>query len=227
MCGRFVLDATTDDLIREFLASENTFPGWVPRWNIAPTTFIPIITEPSPSQRIIVRARWSLVPPWSKELTLPYSTFNARSESASTKASFSGPLCASRCLIPATGYYEWAARDGAKAPHFIHRTDRSLFAMAGLMTWWSGPDSTTPQATATILTRDSAGAVASLHSRMPVMVTAKDWSSWLDPGNRDGKALLAHLSESTHHQAGVWTYYRVAPLAGEGAALIESAEGAQ
>jgi len=103
MCGRFVLDSSIEELIHEFRATHNQFPEWVPRWNIAPTSHIPIVLEGPKGERSIAPARWSLIPPWSTELTVPYATFNARSETAGQKPTFCGPLEHTRCLIPASG----------------------------------------------------------------------------------------------------------------------------
>ena len=103
-----MLDSSIEELIHEFRATHNQFPEWVPRWNIAPTSHIPIVLEGPKGERSIAPARWSLIPPWSTELTVPYATFNARSETAGQKPTFRGPLEHTRCLIPATGYYEWS-----------------------------------------------------------------------------------------------------------------------
>jgi putative SOS response-associated peptidase YedK len=219
MCGRFVLDASSDELIRKFMVEKNAFPDWVPRWNIAPTSTIPIIIKDAESARVLTPARWSLVPPSAPELTTPYSTFNARTESAAAKRTFAGPLRHSRCLIPARGYYEWSLLEGVKKPFFLHRQDRGMFSMAGLMSWWQAPGSHTAQATATILTRASAGPLTAVHDRMPVIVSRDNENAWLDTSDTDGATLLKEISQHTQNGSDQWDFYSVDPLTGEGAHL--------
>ena len=221
MCGRFALDQTTYAVVAEFVAQTNRFPEWFPRRNIAPTSTIPIVVTTDSGERVVGPARWSLVPSWSKELTLKFPTFNARSETAAEKPTFRGSVNSHRCIVPISAYYEWTSISGSKAPHLIHRPDRPLVGLAGLYSWWSSPDTGERIATATILTRDSAGILTTIHDRMPIALEPQDYDRWLDPSKGDGAALIAEVSETAAHTASHWDHYEVSPLRGDGPHLGE------
>ena len=221
MCGRFALDQTTDAIVAEFLAQTNRFPDWFPRWNIAPTTTIPIVVTADTGERVVGPARWSLVPSWSTELTLKYPTFNARSETAAEKPTFRGSVNKHRCIVPLSAYYEWTTMSGPKAPHVILQPDRALVGLAGLYSWWTSPATGEMVATATILTRESAGILAPVHDRMPIALEADDYDRWLDPANTEGSHLIAEVSDRAAHTANMWEHYEVPPLRGDGPHLVE------
>lgn len=221
-CGRFALDHTADDLVREFSVVTNHVPGWVPRWNIAPTTAVPIVLERA-GVRELGPARWSLVPRCAPQLTLKYPTFNARSETAAVKPSFRDSVAHHRCLIPACGYFEWVSAEGVKTPHYIYHPATPVLAFAGLYSWWRDPQSGHTQATATILTRDSAGPLTEVHHRMPLMVPPARYSRWLSATEHDGARMIEEISEATLELAEGFTHHLVAPLAGDGPALIAAA----
>ena len=221
MCGRIALDHTTDAIVAEFVAQTNRFPEWFPRWNIPPSTTIPIVVTTESGERVVGPARWSLVPSWSKELTLEFPTFNARSETAAEKPTFRGSVNSHRCIVPISAYYEWSSISGSKAPHLIHRPDGPLVGLAGLYSWWISPDTGEVIATTTILTRDSAGILADIHDRMPIAVEPEHVDQWLDPTVRNGSELIAYVSETAAHNADLWRHYEVAPLRGDGPHLLE------
>jgi len=220
MCGRFALDLDMDALIQEFVAEHNRFPDWAPRFNIAPTQMIPIVLERTPGVREVGPARWSLVPSWSRELTLKYPTFNARSETAHTKPTFRDSVKHHRCVIPVTGYYEWALEEGEKTPYFFHSTVAPLLALAGLYSWWEDPQTQTTLATTTILTRDAMGPLRDIHDRMPLVVSKDNYSTWLNPEDVGGEGLISSLLATTVKASENIAFHQVAPLRGEGASLI-------
>lgn len=224
MCGRFALDDELDELITGFVVAENRYPDWQPRFNISPGSPIPIIIERSAGQRELGPATWSLIPSWSKTPTLKYPTFNARSETAAEKPTFRDSVKKHRCVIPMSGYYEWALRLGIKTPHYICAEGETLVA-AGLYTWWSDPATGVARATATILTRDAEASIQDIHDRMPVFVDHHDLAGWLDPEDTDGATLIERASEYTSRLAPRLRYYPVAPLRGEGPELIQEVTG--
>ena len=217
MCGRFVLDQELDDLIVQFLVDHNRFPEWVPRWNIAPTTAIPLLIDSSEG-RSVGPARWSLTPPWSESLDTPYPIFNARSETAASKASFRQSVARYRALIPATAYYEWHTSEGVKTPHVIRPADHSLFAFAGFYSVWTKGES--PVVTATILTTDAADSVAWIHPRSPVALPRDSWSWWLDPATTGNQGLVDEAVQASHTVFHDVEAYPVAPLRGDGPELL-------
>ena len=225
MCGRFALDQTTDAIVVEFLAQTNRFPDWFPRWNIAPTTTIPIVVTTASGERIVGRARWSLVPSWSKDVTLNYPTFNARSETAADKPTFRGSVTKHRCIVPLSAYYEWTTMGGSKAPHVIFQPDRALVGLAGLYSWCTNPATGEMLATATILTRDSTGILQPIHDRMPLALEPEDYDRWLGPSATPGAELIAEVSQKAADRADLWEHYEVSALQGDGPHLVERKVG--
>jgi putative SOS response-associated peptidase YedK len=194
MCGRYSLGATAGDLQLRFgLAGDR--PETEPRWNIAPSQLAPVIVQNG--TRHATAMRWGLTPGWARESTPRYSTINARAETVADKPSFRGPLRERRCLVPATGFYEWEALEGApkrgaRRPWHIRLAGGDLFAFAGLYDIWRGPDGAA-LASYTIITTTANGLVAPLHERMPVILPRELEAAWLDPAERDTERLLALL----------------------------------
>ncbi len=200
-----------------------------PSWNIKPTEQIPIVLESAksdPPVRRLASARWSLVPPFAPALTSKYPTFNARSESVTTTASFKGAVPAQRALIPATGYFEWHTTGGEKRPHFVHSDDGLPLAFAGLYSWWRNPalaahDPARWVLTATILTTDAHGHLAALHDRTPVILPEEWWDRWLDPNTPGNQALVEAAVAASRTVAEDLQFYEVGPITGNGPELIE------
>ena len=201
MCGRFVLDRKTSDLITLFdvdIVGEN-LPD--PSWNIAPTQAISAVIDSLPRSeddfepvRRLESARWGLVPSWTKDPKASAPLFNARSESITDKPSFADAVVKRRAVIPASGYYEWQLVDGVKTPLFVSLPGDELQLFAGLYEWWRNPNppagTTAPWLlSATILTRAASGPLSTIHERMPVFLDADLVEEWLDP-NTEGSAEL-------------------------------------
>ena len=223
MCGRFALDQETNDLAEAFTIATNRFPEWVPRWNIAPTTEIPIIITPPQSGvisgRVLGPARWSLTPSWSDTLELPYPTFNARVETLGSKPTFRTALSHHRALIPATAYYEWSTVEGKKQPHAVSLEGHPLMVFAGLYSVWS--KAPTPVVTATIITQDAPKSISWLHPRSPVVLGQQHWDWWLNPETRGDQAMADRLVQLATDEHPSFVTTRVAPLRGDGPQLLE------
>ncbi len=133
--------------------------------------------------------RWGLVPGWAKELRADSPLFNARSETILHKPAFRSPFRRRKCLVPASGYYEWQKSSlGGKIPHYIQLKDRSAFVFAGIWEIWMGPAGEDWLETVTILTKKSTGYLSHIHSRSPVIIHPSDYDLWLraqDPPDRD------------------------------------------
>lgn len=187
MCGRYVSPDTAAIERQWYIGRTNSNP-FTRHFNVAPTTLVPIIRRPGSAGELeLTEARWGFVPQWWKDEKLPRLSFNARSEEAATKPMWRQAYRASRCLIPAEGWYEWKAvrrpdwttgKVGAsKQPCFIYRTDRKLVCFAGLMS--ISRELRMP--TCAILTRTAAPSVADVHDRMPVVLPDAAFGPWLDP----------------------------------------------
>jgi putative SOS response-associated peptidase YedK len=184
VCGRYALNISGEDLALEY-AADQTQLAFEPRnWNISPTTPIPFIVANNQAgdSRQIQMARWGLIPSWAKDATWQVIAINARMESIAKKPTFRSAFKSRRCLIPATGYYEWGTELGSyrpKQPFFISNKDKSTIAFAGVYEEWINPQTTSPITTAAIITREVAGILKPIHHRMPVILPKQLWSGWL------------------------------------------------
>jgi len=192
MCGRFTL-STSADVVAEFFELADV-PRLEPRYNIAPTQPVAaVVVDAEAGYRALTHFQWGLVPSWSEDPSIGSRMINARGETVRTKPSYRSAFKWRRCLIPASGFYEWQKTDGAKQPHVITMADDSAFALAGLWEHWSGDDGTEIDS-CTIITTDANTLLAPLHNRMPVILPNRVFEPWLDPGNDDTKSLETLLA---------------------------------
>lgn len=183
MCGRFTQTHSATELAAAFDLDEP--PDWQPRYNIAPTQSIPAIVEPHQFKRL----RWGLIPSWAKDLSIGSKLINARAETVSEKPSFRDAFKRRRCLIAADGYYEWKKQAGKKQPFYFQLTDHQPFAFAGLWERWNSPEGEALE-TCTIITTEANELAATVHDRMPVILTQEQYDRWLDPAFKDAQSLL-------------------------------------
>jgi len=181
MCGRFTLMLDAEDLQSEFGLQE--VPAeYVPRYNIAPTQPVAVITSGGVDR--LEWMRWGLVPSWAKDPAIGSKMINARSETVQEKPSFRNAFSRRRCLIPADGFYEWkrSPGKGPAIPHYFYARDRKPFAFAGLWEIWQSPLGD-ELLTCTILTTNANSLVSNVHERMPVILRGTALEQWLGPGN--------------------------------------------
>lgn len=203
MCGRYLLNSSTDELRRTFGFTEvSDLPRQLtPRFNVAPTQVVPVVREPPARKLDIVRtvdggrelvaARWGLIPSWAKEASIGNKMINARAETVAEKPAFRAAFRARRCIIPASGFYEWRRRGGGpKQPFLIRRKDGQPMAFAGLWESWTDPATGEVVTTCTIITCAPNALMAELHDRMPVILDPADHDAWLDPTRLGGEELL-------------------------------------
>jgi putative SOS response-associated peptidase YedK len=172
------------DLAKRYKKAIDTIPEQQPIYFASAFTF--------PIWRIITKEndiklmRWGLVPAWFRginELDIAKTTFNARIETLSEKASFKSLVNSSRCIIPSTGFFEWKHENKQKIPHFIYPTNDSVFSMAGLYDTWMDPHSNQILNSFTIITSKANDFMAEIHNskkRMPLILNAKDEENWLN-----------------------------------------------
>ena len=188
MCGRF----TQADIEKLDRALYKLFEvrSFEPRYNIAPTQNAAVIRE-GKRGRTIEPLRWGLIPSWANDPKIAIRTINARAESLADKPAFKESFRRRRCVVPASGFYEWKKLGSKKQPYFIHPPS-GHFAFAGLWDqWFSHTEG--PLETFTIITTDANDALADLHDRMPVILDPGDIDSWLDPENPNTKELQSVL----------------------------------
>ncbi len=192
MCGRFTqadLDKLDETLFQLFGIS-----SFEPRYNIAPTQDAAVIRHGAQG-RTIEPIRWGLIPSWANDPKIAMRTINARAESVATKPAFKEPFRTRRCVIPASGFYEWKKSGSKKQPFLIHPTNGNHFAFAGLWDQWFSHQEG-PVETFTIITTDANDALRDLHDRMPVILERAAIDAWLDPANTNANELQSLLRPS-------------------------------
>lgn len=191
MCGRFTLFEPDRILSREFGVSG--FPPTSPRYNISPSQPVAAVrVGPEGTGRELALLRWGLVPSWAKDPGIGNRLINARAETVREKPSFRDAFKRHRCLVPASGFYEWQRQDRGKQPHYVRRRDGRPFAFAGLWDRWENPDGGAVE-TCAILTTTANAVLAPIHDRMPVILPPGEFSRWLDPSLRDPDSLAPLL----------------------------------
>lgn len=166
MCGRFALHAHPDVVSLQF--GLRSLPLFEPRYNIAPAATVLVVRNDAAAL-----ARWGLVPHWAKDPAAGAKLNNARAETVARKPSFRDAYRARRCLIPASGFYEWKTEGGRRQPYYVSPAGADLFAFAGLWERWRELE------TCTIITTDANEKMRAIHDRMPVVISRGDYSAWL------------------------------------------------
>ncbi|HJV34286.1 SOS response-associated peptidase [Geomonas sp.] len=179
MCGRFVFDLPLDLLIELFGLSAPT--AVTPNFNVAPTQRVAVIRPDEAGRPRLDLLSWGLIPSWAKERSIASRMINARSETAGEKPAFRRLLKSRRCLLPASGFYEWKSEGKRKAPLYFSLKDGSPLLLAGLWDSWRSPEGEVIES-CTILTTDANELIDPFHDRMPVILPARCYRSWLQPG---------------------------------------------
>jgi putative SOS response-associated peptidase YedK len=184
MCGRFNLTASGEEIAEAFDLDET--PELAPRYNIAPTQPVAVVRlDVSAGRRRLGPVRWGLVPEGAPETERGY--INARAETAWEKPSFREAFSRRRCLIPATGFYEWQrTAAGKRRPWLFALGSGRPFAFAGL---WEPPARDGAPPTCAILTTAPNDVTRPVHDRMPVILSPESYPRWLDPAPGDAVAL--------------------------------------
>ena len=189
VCGRFSLVIVKGFWSRFAIIDHEA--QLTPRLNIAPAQDVPIVVRESPNKMVLMR--WGLVPFWAKDPKIGNRLINARAETVSTKPAFRTSLKWKRCLVPASGFYEWKKTVEGKTPYYIHREDDELMAFAGLYDRWSSPDGTA-LFSFTIITTTPNSLMRKIHNRMPVILKREYEDSWLAKGQLEAAELERLLS---------------------------------
>jgi putative SOS response-associated peptidase YedK len=175
MCLRYNLHSNVRLVVDQFAVELDALR---PRYNIAPTQFVPLVRpcQDRPG-REAVEARWGLVPSWAKDLKFGNRLGNACAETVAVKPSFRAAFKRRRCLVPASGFYEWSGPKADRRPHLFTVKGGQPFAFAGLWETWCGGGEAVDSFT--ILTTEPNDLVAQFHNRMPVVLHPNDYDLWL------------------------------------------------
>jgi putative SOS response-associated peptidase YedK len=187
MCGRYILTATPEELQALFgYIDADAFP---PRYNIAPTQPIAIVRFVHGARRFAL-VRWGLVPAWVEDPGAFPLMINARAETVLDKPAARHAMRYRRCLVPASGFYEWRRGPGrSKQPFCLRPPHGGAIAFAGLWETWRDRDGGEIDS-ACIVTTDSNREVRPIHDRMPVVVAAADFETWLTGTTEEAAVLL-------------------------------------
>lgn len=222
MCGRFSLTASNEGLVNYFGLARGL--ALEPRYNIAPTQPVAAVRVEEGERRLTL-LRWGLIPFWANDPKIGYRMINARAETAHKTPAFRAAFRGRRCLIPASGFYEWDKKEGSRQPYHIRRVDGQPLAFAGLWEHWEAKEGQAVIESCTILTTAASEPVARLHERMPVILEPEDFTRWLDPGEQRVERLRALLQPAA---PGVLEMYPVSTYvnkaSNEGEQCVEVAE---
>ena len=192
----------------------------MPRYNICPTQDVVAVVSHE-SQRTLVAMRWGFLPHWYKRTNDGPPHFNARSETIAEKPAFRRACRERRCLIPATGFYEWTrASERKRIPWYIYPRSGSVFAFAGIWQTWEGEGMRI--ATCAIVTTAANQKMSNLHHRMPVAIQPEHHGLWLGEAGKGAAVLMKAAQEDyfDHHRVGM----EVNSNRAEGPKLIEPLE---
>jgi putative SOS response-associated peptidase YedK len=228
MCGRYVVAYDPETLISGFSVTRvMPFPR---RWNLAPMSPVPVVYDTKEGKRVAELMRWGLLPHWAKDQKLAAKLNNARVEGIAGKPSFRQALRRRRCLLPASGFYEWQATPGGRQPWYISPRnadgDAPLFAFAGLFEAWRAPDAAADAGwllSCCIVTTAANALMAPIHDRMPAIIAREHWAQWLSRELQDPAALAPLMAPADPSRMQAWPVSRaVNRSSSEGEALTEA-----
>lgn len=195
MCGRFTLDATLEDI---FIALKlKARFNLMMRYNITPGQ--PILAARLGAKGVpeLTHLKWGLIPGWMKAPPTTTTLINARMETVAEKPSFRSAYKRRRCLVPASGFYEWQKTAGPKQPFYITREGEPVMTFAGIWEHWQDADGSEVE-TAAILTAPASKSIAEIHNRMPLVVGPGDRDAWLKGGKGAADVLQPNITFKAH-----------------------------
>ncbi|HXM83945.1 MAG TPA: SOS response-associated peptidase [Burkholderiales bacterium] len=188
MCGRYALHSHPEVVALQFKL--DSLPEFTPRYNTCPSMDILIVRQDAKRRRWN-HYRWGLVPNWARDPSIGNRLANARGETIAERPAFKAAFRQWRCLVPASGFYEWQTTRSGKQPYYIRPAGDELFALAGITELWNGLH------TVCLITTAPNELMKGIHDRMPVIVPLQAYDAWLDPANHNAEQFIrpypAHL----------------------------------
>lgn len=193
MCGRFAITLPPEAMAQLFDAvPANDLPD-VPNFNVCPTTQIHTVRSQD-GTRSLVPMRWGFLPHWYKTPSDGPLLINARAETIAEKPAFRAAARDRRCLVPASGFYEWTKdADGNRLPWYIHHADGSPLVFAGVWQDWERDGSAFRSVA--IVTCGANETMSTIHHRMPVILAPSDWAKWLGEEGHGAATLMRPAPE--------------------------------
>ncbi len=185
MCGRYTIAAGAE-FIGPYFDIEGPLPEFHPSYNVTPGSDAPVIWQAPADGRACSLMHWGLIPHWAKEPSSKYKMINAKAETLAERPAYRSAYKHRRCLIPTSGFYEWHSEAHGKQPYFIRMKQAPLFAFAGLWEYWEGEHTIN---SFTIITTPANELVGKIHERMPAIMLAENYNTWLDPNFGDESVL--------------------------------------
>jgi len=176
MCGRFAVIKKFQEIAAYYDARPFGGEEWKESYNICPTQMIPVLVE-EPDGRELRLMKWGLIPFWAKDKKIAVNTINARADTLKEKPAFRDSFKDRRCIIPASGFYEWQKLKTVKDPYYFTPKE-GLFSFAGLWSRWISPENTEVES-CSIVTTEANELIKPIHDRMPVMLGHNRWSAWM------------------------------------------------
>jgi putative SOS response-associated peptidase YedK len=221
MCGRYNIITDAKALYDAYQVEAGLGEDTLERYNVAPATEQLVILNEG-GRRVARRHRWGLIPHWAKDASIGYKTINARGESVAQKPAFRAAFRQRRCLVPATGFYEWKVLPSGKQPYLIRMKSGELFSFAGLWETWAGPAGEVR--TFTIITTEPNALMARLQDRMPAIIPRERYARWLDPSLQDPAEIQPLIARyPADGMQSVPVSARINNVRDQGAELIEPA----
>ncbi|MFK7955502.1 MAG: SOS response-associated peptidase [Lysobacterales bacterium] len=194
MCGRYFINTLPQTLAEQFLVQPPT--DHASSFNIAPTQNCAIVKTNDDGQRELIHARWGLIPFWAKDRKMASRTINARLETAKEKPAYRAAWKRRRCVVPASGYYEWVGRGKSKTPYAVLPTQAELLALAGLWESWTDDIDGEMVHSFTLMTTEAVGPAADIHHRMPLMLDPELQQAWLSHALEDPVGIASLVAEA-------------------------------
>ncbi|HUL53233.1 MAG TPA: SOS response-associated peptidase [Opitutaceae bacterium] len=180
MCYRYVMQSDALRVLAERLGIARPLE-WRSRYNLAPSADVPVVrASPGADGLEMVTLRWGLVPAWTREAEPARAPANARAESLASRPMFRDAFRRRRCLVPASGFYEWQGEGGRRQPYLFRSRDGSPLCFAGVWEAWRDPAGDRVAGTCAIITTAPNGTVRPIHDRIPAILPPEDCPRWLD-----------------------------------------------
>ena len=195
MCGRYAITLAREAIAQIFEAVPGNDLPEVPNFNVCPTNAVHTVRS-SDGTRSLSAMRWGFIPHWYKTPGDGPLLINARAETIAEKPAFRAACRERRCLIPASGFYEWTkGEDDTRLPWYIQPAEGDVLAFAGIWQDWERDGEM--RRTCAIVTTAAAGEMTQIHHRVPVILAAPDWALWLGEDGRGAATLMQPAPEGT------------------------------
>jgi putative SOS response-associated peptidase YedK len=195
-CGRYTLATNGSELAKRYNLA--TLPSLRPNYNVAPGQTMPVVVDHGGKSDLVLM-KWGLIPFWAKDPKIGYRLINARSDTIFEKPVWRSVILKKRCLIPASGFYEWQkpseVNKRRKQPYYIHPKRQNIFSFAGVWETWKDSGGTEWN-TYSIVTTEPNKEMAKVHDRMPVILRQDDEASWLESSKTMRKDIEPFLHPS-------------------------------